>query len=214
LKEPDSGIVRQPGPAITYRDRIFRMIFKGQEEFLELYNAMNGTSYDKPEDLIVTTLENAIYIGMKNDVSYLVYDQLAVYEHQTTDNPNMPLRNLFYVANIYSNLVKRQNLYGTVLIRIPAPQFVVFYNGKNPKPERFELKLSDAFEENSSEPALELKTTVLNINYGYNKELMEKCKTLKEYSIFVDRVRKYSEDLPFAQAMEKAVDECITTGIL
>jgi hypothetical protein len=203
--------------SITYRDRVFRMIYKDKAEFLELYNAMNDSSYDNPEDLVVTTLENAIYIGMKNDVSYLLYDQLALYEHQSTDNPNMPLRNLFYVANIYSNLVKNENLYNTKLVKIPAPQFVVFYNGTTPKPEQFELRLSDAFERGEGEhkeAALELITKVLNINFGYNQELMEKCKTLKEYSIFVNKVRLYSELLPFAQAIEKAVDECITEGIL
>jgi hypothetical protein len=203
--------------SITYRDRVFRMIYKDKAEFLELYNAMNGSDYDNPEDLVVTTLENAIYIGMKNDVSYLLYDQLALYEHQSTDNPNMPLRNLFYVANIYSNLVKNENLYNTKLVKIPAPQFVVFYNGTTPKPEQFELRLSDAFERGEGErkeAALELITKVLNINFGYNQELMEKCKTLKEYSIFVNKVRLYSELLPFAQAIEKAVDECITEGIL
>ena len=91
-----------PNALVTHKDRVFRMIFRDKKEFLELYNAMNGTAYTNPEDLVVTTLENAIYMGLKNDISFLIYDQLALYEHQSTDNPNMPLRDLFYVSDIYS----------------------------------------------------------------------------------------------------------------
>ena len=138
-------------PFRNYKDRVFRMIFKEKKEFLELYNAMNGTDYKTPEDLIVTTLENAIYLGMKNDVSFLVYDQLALYEHQSTENPNMPLRNLMYVSSIYSELTKDANLYGTRLVKIPEPKFVVFYNGTEEMPEYSELRLSDAFEHCSGE---------------------------------------------------------------
>ena len=96
--------VGSPTPALTYKDRIFRMIFKEKREFLDLYNAMNGTHYTNPDELTVTTLDNAIYLGMKNDVSFLLHDTLSLYEHQSTDNPNMPLRNLLYVSDIYSQL--------------------------------------------------------------------------------------------------------------
>ena len=156
-------------PVRTYKDRVFRMIFKEKESFLELYNAMNKTAYTNLEDLTVTTLENAIYLSMKNDVSYLLYDRLALYEHQSTRNPNLPLRDLFYVANIYSRLTYADNLYGAKLVKIPEPVFVVFYNGKEEMPERSVLRLSDAYEQPSGDPALELKVIVLNINPGYNK---------------------------------------------
>lgn len=201
-------------PFRTYKDRVFRMIFKEKKEFLELYNAMNGTDYKIPEDLIVTTLENAIYLGMKNDVSFLVYDQLALYEHQSTENPNMPLRNLMYVSSIYSELTKDANLYSTRLVKIPEPKFVVFYNGTEEMPEYSELRLSDAFEHCSGEMCLELKTYVLNINSGCNRELMSKCRTLQDYMIFVNKVREYSKVLRFAQAVEKAITACIAEGVL
>lgn len=201
-------------PFRNYKDRVFRMIFKEKKEFLELYNAMNGTDYKTPEDLIVTTLENAIYLGMKNDVSFLVYDQLALYEHQSTENPNMPLRNLMYVSSIYSELTKDANLYGTRLVKIPEPKFVVFYNGTEEMPEYSELRLSDAFEHCSGEMCLELKTYVLNINSGCNRELMGKCRTLQDYMIFVNKVREYSKVLRFAQAVEKAITACIAEGVL
>lgn len=121
--EEASGAVR------TYKDRIFRMVFKEKQEFLELYNAMNGTDYHNPEDLTVTTLENAIYMNMKNDVSFLLHDRLTLYEHQSTDNPNMPLRNFFYVSDIYSRLTQEKNLHCSRPVLIPEPRFVEFYNG-------------------------------------------------------------------------------------
>ena len=102
-----------PQPVRTYKDRLFRMIFKDKAEFLTLYNALNGTSYDDPEELKITTLEHAVYIGMKNDLSFLLDMHLPLYEHQSSHNPNMPLRDLLYVASIYSRLTQDANLYGT-----------------------------------------------------------------------------------------------------
>ena len=203
-----------PTPVRTYKDRIFRMIFKDKEEFLTLYNAMNGTDYDNPEDLVVTTLENAIYMGMRNDVSFLLYDKLTLYEHQSTNNPNMPLRDLFYVADVYSNLTKDEDLYGSRQIVIPEPKFIVFYNGAEELPERFEMKLSDMFETVSEDVSLELRTQVFNINLGYNRALMEKCKTLHDYAIFVDLVRKYRKNMKLGEAIDRAVTECIEKGVL
>ena len=203
-----------PNALVTHKDRVFRMIFREKKEFLELYNAMNGTAYTNPEDLVVTTLENAIYMGLKNDISFLIYDQLALYEHQSTDNPNMPLRDLFYVSDIYSKLTARENLYGSKLVKIPEPKFVVFYNGTDNLPERSELRLSDAYETKSESVDLELKVLVLNINPGYNDGLMEKCKTLKDYMIFVSRIREYSQQMSLNEAVEKSIRTCIDEDIL
>ena len=212
--EETAGSALPGQPLRTYKDRVFRMLFKDKKKFLELYNAMNGTSYDKPEDLVVTTLENAIYMGMKNDVSFLVYDQLLLYEHQSTKNPNIALRDLFYVANVYSALLKDEDLFSTVRIPIPYPKFVVFYNGKSPMPEREILRLSDSYETKKEEVDLELKVLVLNINKGYNHDLMDKCRTLREYMIYTDTVRKYSKLLSFPKAVDRAISECIRNGIL
>lgn len=198
----------------TYKDRIFRMIFKNKKELLVLYNAMNNTHYANPDDLIVTTLENAIYLSMKNDISFVLYDRLMLYEHQSTKNPNMPLRNLFYVSDIYSSLTKDKNLFGTKLIRIPEPKFVVFYNGIDKIPERSTLKLSDMFESSSGETSLELVTQVFNINLGYNKNLMEKCRTLHDYTVFVDLVRRYRKQMSLKLAISQSIDECISSGVL
>lgn len=206
--EEASGAVR------TYKDRIFRMVFKEKQEFLELYNAMNGTDYHNPEDLTVTTLENAIYMNMKKDVSFLLHDRLTLYEHQSTDNPNMPLRNFFYVSDIYSRLTQEKNLHCSRPVLIPEPRFVEFYNGTKKLPERSERRLSDLFGHPVDFPALELKILVLNINFGYNTELMEKCHTLKEYMLFVKKIREYRSNMPLAQAMEQTIAECISENIL
>lgn len=201
-------------PLYTYKDRVFRMIFKDRKNLLDLYNAMNGTDYREPRELTVTTLENAVYLGMKNDVSFLLQDQLNLYEHQATENPNMPLRNLFYVSNLYSDLTKDANLYGSRQVKIPEPRFIVFYNGLETLPERFDLKLSDAFESQTDAPALELKTEVWNINFGYNKALMERCKILHDYAVFVSKVRFHCQNLSFEEAVEMAMDECIEEDVL
>lgn len=126
----------------------------------------------------------------------------------------MPLRNLFYVSDIYSGLTKDTNLYGSKLVRLPEPQFVVFYNGADELPERSILRLSDAFSHKGGEPKLELEVLVLNINPGFNLELMEHCRTLREYMAYVDTVRKYARETDFPEAVDRAIRECLAKGIL
>ena len=203
-----------------YKDSVFRLLFNNKRELLGLYNALNGTNYQDPELLTVTTLENAIYMDMKNDVSFLLDARLMLYEHQSTWNPNMPLRNLFYIARLLEKYVRKESLYSSGLVKIPAPHFVVFYNGSGNAPEDTTLKLSDAFETGQShlkeeEPALELKVRFLNINQGCNRQLMERCRTLREYSEFVARIRRYAgKGTAIEEAVERAVAECIEEGIL
>ena len=129
-------------------------------------------------------------------------------------NPNMPLRDLFYVAHIYEELVKDEDLYGKKLVHIPMPQFAVFYNGVEKTPEQFELKLSDAYGPFEGEPELELKVKVYNINYGYNRALMEKCKSLKDYAIFVDKSRKYIKQMDLRDAIDLTITECIREDVM
>ena len=190
------------------------MLFKDKENLLSLYNALNGTDYTDVGRLEVTTLENAVYMNYKNDVSFVFDFELMLYEHQSTMNPNMPLRDLFYVADILQKRTYDKNLYGSKLIRIPSPRLVVFYNGVNHQPERQTLKLSDAYEKKQEYPELELTVTMYNINYGCNEEIMDACRTLKEYAMYVEQVRNYAKQMPLAEAVEKAVDYCIAEGIL
>ena len=154
---------------------------------------------------------------MKNDVAFLLDSRLSLYEHQSTWNPNMPLRDLFYVSRTYQGLVKDETLYSSKRLRLPAPHFLVFYNGTEEREERSILKLSNSFEyagTQKEEPNLELKVLVLNINQGNNKELLEVCRTLREYMIFVDRIRLYTKTMELDAAAERAVDECIHEGVL
>ena len=198
----------------NYKDTVFRMIFREKENLLSLYNALNGTDYGNVDDLEITTLENAVYMNYKNDISFVFDFELLLYEHQSTCNPNMPLRDLLYVTKVLQNRIKDENLYSRSLIRIPAPRFVVFYNGTDSQPEQQILYLSDAFEKRQDEPSLELAVTVYNINLGHNRELLAACRLLKEYAQYVEQVRTYTQQMPLSEAVEKAVDDCIKNGIL
>ncbi len=197
-----------------YKDSVFRMLFSKKAHLLELYNGLNRTDYQNEDELEITTLENAVYMGMKNDVSFLLMSELNLYEHQSSYNPNIPLRDLMYIARQYEKLAKGKTLYSKRRIKLPTPGFVVFYNGTDSQPERRVLKLSDSFEKKTEEPELELKVLQINVNAGKNRELMEHCRMLKEYSQYVACVRSYVEREPIAEAVEHAVTECIRKGIL
>ena len=198
----------------NYKDTVYRMLFKEPENALSLYNSLNGTSYTDESMLEFNTLENAIYMSMKNDISFLIMNQMYLYEHQSTFSPNMALRDLFYVADLLQVFTKDKTLYSTKMIKLPTPHFVVFYNGTDKLPERQELKLSDAYEVPSEHPELELRVQVLNINPGMNEELKEKCSILKEYMSYVEKVREYAKSMEFKVAVEKAVEYCIENNIL
>ena len=197
-----------------YKDTVFRMLFREKKALLELYNAVSGRSYKNSESLEIVTLESAVYMGIKNDLAFLVDMNLYLFEHQSTVNRNMPLRFLQYVSAEYEKLVILENLYHKKLVKIPAPHFVVFYNGTESYGERTELRLSDAFQSPESDPELELRVQVLNINKGFNESLKEACRMLKEYMQYVDKVRNYTKSMPIDEAVDRAVDECIMQGIL
>ena len=139
---------------------------------------------------------------------------LFLYEHQSTYNPNIPLRDLFYISAEYQKLVNCKSLYSSSLQKIPAPYFIVFYNGTERKEEHWENSLSEAYENLTGEPRLELKVITLNINEGHNKELMEQSKVLGEYAQYVAKVRKYTKEMFLDAAVKCVVDECIREGIL
>ena len=200
---------------VKYKDTIFRMLFSEPEHLLSLYNAVTGKDYWDPEALDIVTLENAVYMGMKNDLAFVLEMGLYLYEHQSTYNPNIPLRDLFYIASEYQALADGKSLYSSGIQKIPTPKFLVFYNGLDHKvPDRMELRLSDAYENPVDEPDLELKVTMLNINAGHNEELMNSCHVLQDYARYVARVRKYVAEILLDEAVERAVTECIREGIL
>ena len=209
-----------------YRDALFRKIFSERSVLLELYNALNNTGYSDEKELTVYNIDDVIYLGYKNDVSFIVRGTLNLYEHQSTLNPNMPLRGLIYFGKQYESYIKQHNLniYGKKQLKIPSPQFVIFYNGIAPlenDADYTELHLSDAFEltNNSDDtaklPCLECTAKVYNINYGHNKELMLRCRTLEEYSILISRIySKILEGISLEQAIDFTVQDCIHDNIL
>ena len=200
-----------------YKDRFFKKVFSTKKALLSLYNAVNGTEYDNPDDIEINTIEDFLYMSMKNDVSFLFTDMMNLYEHQSTVNPNMPFRGFIYLAKLYQKTVMGDNdFFCSSLVQIPTPQFIVFYNGTKDESDISELKLSDAFSgKGRFNTALECTATVLNINYEHNKELMEKCKELRDYALLVHRIRTYrSKGMTLEEAIDKAIDDCINEDIL
>ena len=207
-------ITRETKVQRNYKDTVSRMLFREPENALSLYNALNGTSYTDASQITFNMLDNAIYMGMQNDISFLIVNEVNLYEHQSTYNLNMPLRDLFYVAELLQVYVKDQSLYSSKMIKLPTPHFVVFYNGVEDKPEKRILRLSEAFEVPTEDPELELKVTILNINPEMNEELKRKCPILNQYTKYVEQVRYNSAGMPLEQAVETAIEYCIKHDIL
>ena len=202
-----------------HKDQLFRLAFQEKKYQLELYNALNGTNYTDPGELEVTTLEDVIFLGMKNDLSFIVGMSMNLYEHQSSKNLNMPLRGLIYFAQLYQQYVVKNgySLYAESQIPLPFPSYVIFYNGKKDMPDEEELLLSDAFPSEMQEqlPALECRVRLLNINAGHNKELLEKCQRLREYMEFISRVRdNLTQGMNIQEAAEQAMKWGIENGIL
>ena len=201
-----------------FKSDVFSLLLADKKRALEVYNAMNGTAYDDPELIENVSLEDkGISLSIRNDASFIIDYHLSLYEHQSTYSPNMPLRELIYFVNIISRRLKDKNLYGRSLVKIPVPHFVVFYNGKEPAPEHYELRLSDAFEHHTDAPEIELICQVYNINKGNNEALLSRCPTLRDYMYFVDLVREYHAKNNFTDlkdAIRQAIDQCIREDIL
>ena len=197
-----------------FKSRMFAMIFSDKKELLKLYNAVANRNYEDPELLEINTLENAFYMSMKNDLSFIIDSRLSLYEHQSTYNPNMPLRFLLYLSELYSGMVAGKNIYGRTRIPLPPPRFIVFYNGTEERPDREVMRLSDSYTIQGEEVWLELRADVLNVNLGHNKELLNACQTLHDYAEYVHRMRKYAKTMTIGDAVDRAIEECIQDGIL
>lgn len=202
----------------NYKDGLFLMIFRNKPSLLSLYNAIRGSNYTNPDDLTVTTIENVLYMGMKKDVSFIINNQLHLYEAQSTWNPNMPLRGFFYFSDVYQGYIAehRFNIYGSKRIDLPSPNYIVFYNGTADEPDSRILRLSDSFiKQDGEEACLECTATMLNINFGHNQQLMEACHELYEYSYLVEQVRTGTRSgLALPDAIDQAVEHCIEHNIL
>ena len=201
-----------------HKSSLFCLSFREKKDLLELYNAINESAYQNPDELIVYTLEDAVYIGIKNDISFLIGEMLNLYEHQSSRNPNMPMRGLLYLARNYESYIEQNglNIYGSKQLKFPLPQYYVFYNGTKEEPDRQELRLTDAFPKvDGKEACLECKAILLNINYGHNEELLEKCKRLKDYAVFIHYIRRnQAKNMNLTEAVDEAIDRCIAENVL
>lgn len=211
--------MRRIFPNHRYKDALFRRVFQDRKDILDLYNALNNSDYSDPDLIEITTLEDVIYMSMKDDLSFIIASSLNLYEHQSTVNPNMPLRGLLYFSRQYEAYVQKQkaDIYGRKLIALPFPQFVIFYNGIENQEDEFILKLSDAFPENAQglSPALECRARVLNINFGHNEALQSTCKRLYDYSYFIGKVTEFKNNgYSLEAAITAAIDYCIDNDIL
>ena len=201
-------------PQKKYKDRLFRMLFSERKDLLELYNALCQKNYTDPDALEITTLDDVIYMGMKNDISFLLDGRMGLFEHQSTFNPNMPLRGLFYFSDLYKRFFHDRLLYSSRLLKIPTPVYVVFYNGEQKLPDTSILKLSDAFMQGEDMACLEVRVRMLNINEGHNADLMKRCRKLEEYALFTGHVRENLKTMEPAEAICRAMDMCIEKGVL
>lgn len=194
-----------------YKDRLFNYIYgsEGNKAWtLSLYNAVNGSDYRDPDAIEITTIKEVLYLGMHNDVSFMISDEMNLYEQQSGYNPNMPLRQLQYAGNLYEKFIRQNKLnkYGSTLLELPVPKLVVFYIGTNDKPDETVLRLSDSFPEGSS-PDIEVRVRMLNVNQGKNQKLLDACQTLKEYSWLVEQIRtnKSKNKLELEEAVNNAL---------
>ena len=202
------GVMKLTEANRLYKDRVFKFIFgnpENKEWTLSLYNAVNGSNYSNPDDIQFNTIEDAVYMSMKNDVSFIILDEMNLWEHQSSFNPNMPMRFLTYGTQLYEKYTATSGYYkfSRKLQRLPKPHCICFYNGTEEQPEQQVLKLSDAF---GGEGDIEVKVKMLNVNYGKNRALLETCQPLREYAWLVDRVREHQRVL---QNLEAAVDASI-----
>jgi predicted transposase/invertase (TIGR01784 family) len=209
------------GVNTKYKDSVFSSLFSDPGNLKELYSALGGVTLPPDIPIDINTLSGVLYMDQINDISFTIDNRLVVLlEHQSTLNPNMPLRLLIYIAHIYEKIIDRKKMYQTSLEKIPTPEFIVLYNGKKTYPDRNTLRLSDAFKDAASlkgvnlPQSLELVVQVYNINSGHNVELLQKSGTLGGYSFFIEKIREFEKTMPREEAMQSAIKYCIDNNIL
>lgn len=201
--------------AVKFKDNVFCMIYRDKKNLLELYNALNNSNYEDVDALEVTTLNGGSYMKYKNDASFLLSMNLYMFEQQSSKNPNMPLRFLHYLSDVYREMYSNDLLHRRSMIKLPVPHFITFYNGREKWIDNEEIiRLSDMFENYVNNPQIELKVHVINING--DAAILDRCKSLRDYMTFVEKVRYKTdfENIDIRTAVMTAMDECMKDDIL
>ncbi len=188
-----------------------------KKDLLDLYNSLTDKNYTNIDELTIITLKDAIFMKMKNDISFIIGNTLNLYEHQSTINPNMPVRGFIYFAQQYDGLIasRNDNIYGKNLIKLPTPQFIVFYNGTEEMDDEVTLYMSDSYADGRGSGCIECTCRVLNINRGHNASILNKCRKLWEYSEFVSEIRTWTDKgYDIKAAVLNSMDYCIENDIL
>ena len=198
-----------------YQDTVFRMYFNEETRLKEVAGALHGRSYAE-EPLQIVTLDGTFLSQIKNDISFLLAGRNLIFlEHQSTANQNMPLRCLYYVCEQLRQYIPAKKLYQNTPIKLPAPEFHVFYTGNSDMPEICQMKLSDAYVKTDEEIHLELKVNFHNIAYDNAKSLLQRSRSIHDYSFFLDRIKRNMADgMERAQAIRKAMRYCEESNIM
>ena len=194
-----------------YKDRLFNFLFGSEENkewTLSLYNAVNRSGYTDASQIQITTIREVMYLSIHNDVSFLISDEVNLYEQQSTFNPNMPLRQLQYAGNLYEKYITehKMNKFGAKLLKLPVPKLVVFYNGTLDRDDETVLHLSDSFPV-GADADIEVKVRMININYGRSEDILASCKPLQEYAWLVEEIRKNRKETEIEEAVDMAIAE-------
>ena len=207
-------------PHRTYQDTVFRMLFSDPENAIELFNALENTDYGPATDVKFTTLEDAVYAGLKNDLGFIIDRKfLVLSESQSTINNNMPLRQLEYISRTFEKLVSAAELYGRSNVKIPVPEFYVVYTGTK-RWNASRLCLSDSFESSAPENSLELVVKIVKMEYNREEndetsDILERSEKLFGYSTLLKYIKIYqSQGYDLKDAVDTAVRRCIDEGIL
>jgi predicted transposase/invertase (TIGR01784 family) len=207
----------------NHKNSVFSSLFSDPDVLRELYSAIEGVTIPPDTPIDINSLTGILYKDQINDVSFIIDNRLVVLvEHQSTINDNIPLRLLMYIARLYEKIVNRKKLYQAKLEKIPKPEFIVLYNGKYKYPDYKELRLSDAFKDieglkitDKNKIPLELIVQVYNVNHGHNSEILKKCETLDNYSVFVNKIREYQKkENSLEKGVRNAINYCIKKNIL
>ena len=202
-------------PNRVYKDSVFSLYMSEPARLIEVYNAIQGTNYPLDTPVEINTLDDVLYKERINDISFLLDGKYVVLiEHQSTINENMPLRMLLYLGRLYEKFLDRDNIYRRKRISLPAPEFLMLYNGREPYPEESVLRLSDAFLAKPHENSAELLVKVLNVRYQPGKAVLQRSKSLYDYSVFIDRVEQNRKSMELDEAIREAVLYCEKHNIM